>query len=132
ARSLTRRGYALSIGSRCGGANERSLYSPPVLPSLPPEKRPTAARLKREPRVVSCTAPSHQRTTQSEENAMKSVSTIRKTALAAAAALVFTVGALPNALAHRQVVTPPSKSEPVVDKPISNPWAQAHCNAAAP
>ena len=63
---------------------------------------------------------------------MKSVSTIRKTALAAAAALVFTVGALPNALAHRQVVTPPSKSEPVVDKPISNPWAQAHCNAAAP
>jgi hypothetical protein len=35
-------------------------------------------------------------------------------------------------LAHSQVVTPPSSDEPVVSGPISNPWAQAHCNAASP
>lgn len=61
-----------------------------------------------------------------------STSTIRRTAVAAAAAFAFTVGALPHAIAHTQIVTPPSKNEPVVKKPISNPWAQAHCNASAP
>ena len=34
--------------------------------------------------------------------------------------------------AHSQVVTPPSGDVPVVSGPISNPWAQAHCNAASP
>lgn len=63
---------------------------------------------------------------------MKPSSTIRRTALAAAAAFAFTVGALPQAIAHTQSVKPPSKDAPVVSKPISNPWAQAHCNAAAP
>lgn len=48
------------------------------------------------------------------------------------ATIAFAVGAPPPAAAHRQIVTPPSKDEPVVDRPISNPWAQAHCNAAAP
>jgi hypothetical protein len=36
------------------------------------------------------------------------------------------------ALAHSQAVQPPSKESPVVAGPISNPWAQAHCNAQAP
>lgn len=36
------------------------------------------------------------------------------------------------ALAHSQTVQPPSKDSPVVSGPISNPWAQAHCNAQAP
>jgi hypothetical protein len=35
-------------------------------------------------------------------------------------------------LAHSQVVTPPGRDVPVVSGPISNPWAQAHCNAASP
>jgi len=35
-------------------------------------------------------------------------------------------------LAHSQVVTPPGRGEAVVSGPISNPWAQAHCNAASP
>jgi hypothetical protein len=51
---------------------------------------------------------------------------------AVAATIAFTLGAPPQASAHTQIVTPPSKDEPVVSKPISNPWAQAHCNSAAP
>jgi hypothetical protein len=34
--------------------------------------------------------------------------------------------------AHSQVVTPPGRDVPVVSGPISNAWAQAHCNAASP
>lgn len=44
---------------------------------------------------------------------------------------LLTVGAAP-ALAHGQTVQPPSKDSPVVSGPISNAWAQAHCNAQAP
>ena len=36
------------------------------------------------------------------------------------------------ALAHGQTVQPPSKENPVVSGPISNAWAQAHCNAQSP
>lgn len=42
---------------------------------------------------------------------------------------LLSAGAL---LAHSQVVTPPGRDVPVVSGPISNPWAQAHCNAASP
>ncbi len=35
--------------------------------------------------------------------------------------------------AHRQTVTPPGQDAPVIlNDPISNPWAMAHCKAAAP
>jgi hypothetical protein len=36
------------------------------------------------------------------------------------------------ALAHGQTVQPPSKESPVVSGPISNAFAQAHCNAQSP
>ena len=36
------------------------------------------------------------------------------------------------AVAHSQTVQPPSKESPVVSGPISNAWAQAHCNAQSP
>ena len=36
------------------------------------------------------------------------------------------------ALAHTQTVQPPSKESPVVSGPISNAFAQAHCNAQSP
>ena len=52
------------------------------------------------------------------------------------AVLVATVAislALPLlASAHTKIITPPSMDEPVVSGPIARPWAQAHCNAAAP
>lgn len=50
--------------------------------------------------------------------------------LITATALGLTL-ALP-AGAHTQSVTPPGRAEPVVQGPISNAWAQAHCNAQAP
>ena len=51
--------------------------------------------------------------------------------LVAALALVATM-ALPVA-AHRQTVSPPGQDAPVILlDPISNTWAQAHCNSAAP
>jgi hypothetical protein len=36
------------------------------------------------------------------------------------------------AYGHSQTVTPPSKDAPVVTGPISQPYAQAHCNSNAP
>jgi hypothetical protein len=36
-----------------------------------------------------------------------------------------------SALAHTQTVDPKGNSEGFT-RPISNPWAQAHCNAASP
>jgi hypothetical protein len=48
---------------------------------------------------------------------------------AAVVVLALTAGSL---LAHSQTVTPPGVGDPVVTGPISNAWAQAHCNAAAP
>jgi hypothetical protein len=36
-----------------------------------------------------------------------------------------------SALAHTQTVNPKGNGEGFT-KPISNPWAQAHCNAASP
>lgn len=44
--------------------------------------------------------------------------------------LAFGAGA--PALAHTQTVSPPAHEEPVVTGPISNPWARAHCESAAP
>lgn len=68
--------------------------------------------------------------------ASRSPGCVRRTGRLALPAMVATIafmlGAPPQASAHRQTVTPPPSDEPVVDKPISNSWAQAHCNAAAP
>ena len=48
---------------------------------------------------------------------------------ATSAVMIATAGA---AGAHSQTVQPPPKSSPTVSGPISNSWAQAHCNAASP
>jgi hypothetical protein len=48
-----------------------------------------------------------------------------------AGTVMIGLGALP-AVAHSQLVQPPSKDAPVVAGPISNAWAQAHCHAASP
>jgi hypothetical protein len=61
-----------------------------------------------------------------------SVATLARASLPAAVATIVLALAAPPAGAHTQIVTPPSKDEPVVQGPISKPWAQAHCNAAAP
>ena len=42
------------------------------------------------------------------------------------------VGSAAPALAHRLTVDPASDGGAVVSQPVSNPWAFAHCNAAAP
>lgn len=47
-------------------------------------------------------------------------------------AVAFTLMSASGLFAHSQIVTPPSKEQPVVSGPISNAWAQAHCNAASP
>lgn len=36
------------------------------------------------------------------------------------------------AAAHIQTVHPPAQETPTVAGPISQPWAQAHCNANSP
>lgn len=59
-------------------------------------------------------------------NRLRRLTTVWITTLA-----LLAVGAAP-ALAHGQTVQPPSKDSPVVSGPISNAWAQAHCNAEAP
>ena len=51
---------------------------------------------------------------------------------ALAAAIVLLALSTGSLLAHSQTVTPPGRGEAVVTGPISNPWAQAHCNAASP
>jgi len=53
--------------------------------------------------------------------------------LVRAAGLAIMVLALSaaTAAAHTQTVTPNGNGEGFT-KPISNPWAQAHCNAASP
>lgn len=55
----------------------------------------------------------------------------RVTTVVAAAMLGVGMLAAP-AMAHSQTVQPPSKESPVVSGPISNAWAQAHCNAQSP
>lgn len=47
-------------------------------------------------------------------------------------AIALMLVAAGGVLAHAQVVTPRGWDDPVVSGPISNPWAQAHCNAASP
>lgn len=49
-------------------------------------------------------------------------------------AAVFAASALaPTAAsAHTQIVYPRGQDSPTVEGPISNPWAQAHCNANSP
>lgn len=58
--------------------------------------------------------------------------TFRSIRLAAAAAGFLLALSVPAVSAHTHVVQPPSQDDPVVSQPISNPWAQAHCNAASP
>ena len=59
---------------------------------------------------------------------------LRKAVVASiVAATLLTLGGGGNAFAHRQTVSPPGQEAPVIDNdPISNSWAQAHCNANAP
>jgi hypothetical protein len=46
---------------------------------------------------------------------------------------VFSLTVAPSALAHRQTVAPPGQDEPVLlNDPISQPFAQAHCHAQSP
>ncbi len=57
---------------------------------------------------------------------------MRKT-IALVIASVWALALAPSALAHRQTVTPPGQDEPVIlNDPISNAFAQAHCHAQAP
>jgi hypothetical protein len=51
-------------------------------------------------------------------------------ALLAASLLALLVAG--SALAHTQTVNPKGNGEGFSDRPISNPWAQAHCHAASP
>lgn len=45
----------------------------------------------------------------------------------------FALAVAPAAFAHTQTVNPPGQGEPgIVSDPISKPFAQAHCHAAAP
>ena len=57
---------------------------------------------------------------------------VRRAALGASTALLLCAAVAGPAAAHSQTVLPPPMDAPVVSGPISNPWAQAHCNAASP
>jgi hypothetical protein len=63
---------------------------------------------------------------------MLSVSRLRRTIVATAGSSLLVLVAASSVLGHSQIVQPPSHDEPVVIGPISNAWAQAHCNSAAP
>lgn len=58
----------------------------------------------------------------------RSINRISRAVLMALVVLALSAAA---AAAHSQTVTPNGNGEGFT-KPISNPWAQAHCNAAAP
>jgi len=60
--------------------------------------------------------------------AHRSIHRLARALLMALMVLVFSAA---TAAAHSQTVTPNGNGEGFT-KPISNPWAQAHCNAAAP
>ncbi len=45
---------------------------------------------------------------------------------------LLALGAAGSVAAHSQTVTPPGRGEPVVSGPISQAFAQAHCNAQSP
>lgn len=55
-----------------------------------------------------------------------------RVAAVVAATFAVTFATASGAGAHSQTVEPPSKTSPVVSGPVSNAWAQAHCNAASP
>jgi hypothetical protein len=57
--------------------------------------------------------------------------TKRRTARAALAAAMLLALTATTAAAHRQTVDPNGNGEGFT-KPISNPWAMAHCKAASP
>lgn len=60
---------------------------------------------------------------------MRKISRVRTAPLLAALALVLA----PTALAHSQTVNPRGQGEPgIVNDPISQRWAQAHCHAQSP
>ena len=48
--------------------------------------------------------------------------------IASAWALAFAAGAS----AHGIIVTPPGQTTPMVNQPVSQPFAQAHCHAQSP
>lgn len=55
----------------------------------------------------------------------------RFVAIASMVAAISSFG-IGSAAAHSQTVQPPAKDAPTVQGPISQPFAQAHCNAQAP
>ena len=57
---------------------------------------------------------------------------LKKPVISLALAGMLTLVSATSLLAHSQVVTPASGDVSGVSGPISNPWAQAHCNAASP
>lgn len=90
------------------------------------------------PSVLQVSSPGHQGSIDEAEDAWsvrQSESNegvgMRRLAILVATFALSLIMAVP-AGAHTQTVTPPSKGEPIVQGPISNAWAQAHCNAQAP
>ncbi len=57
---------------------------------------------------------------------------LKKPVISLVLSSLLTLASASALLAHSQIVTPPPADDPVVMGPISNPWAQAHCNAASP
>ncbi len=63
---------------------------------------------------------------------MHSHNRLRRTIAATVGGSLLVLVAAGPVFGHSQIVQPPSHDEPVVVGPISNAWAQAHCNSAAP
>lgn len=58
---------------------------------------------------------------------------MKRSLLSLVAALALLAAMAVPVTAHSQTVTPPGQDAPVIlNDPISNPWAMAHCKAAAP
>ena len=56
----------------------------------------------------------------------------RKTVAAIVVASVWALTIAGGASAHALIVTPPGQDGAVVNQPVSNPFAQAHCHAQSP
>ena len=57
---------------------------------------------------------------------------VRKTVAAIASASLSALTLAGGASAHALIVTPPGQDGAVVNQPVSNPYAQAHCHAQSP
>ena len=52
--------------------------------------------------------------------------------IAVTVASVWALSLAGGASAHALIVTPPGQDGPVVNQPVSKPYAQAHCHAQSP